>query len=238
MAFAQFERDIPRIHAYDFVTSRQNDEHIVWKYGGDKNRNLYYRGFAINNFGPNHIITEPPLDFLNTPSREYFFQTDDYSRRDTYLWVTDYNGSGRFSDFIETVMVFIPRIVPMSVTETEETLDVTISTNEKVSFFKKYKTLDTPLMTEGPVDLTPDRSRRKYPEVEYHGQGIVIRSDAKGSDPRLVKKVKILKTGQPVCEMDAKLFWTQEDHPKFRFVQDQEVMKLITQYCGKAFKLM
>lgn len=237
MGFAQFQRDVPRISAYHFVMSKQLDDHLVWKFGGDQDRNLYQRGFAITNFGPNHIITEPPIDFLNTPSREYFFLSDDFSKRDTYLWITDYNGSGRVSDFLETIMVFIPRMNPMMVQETEETLDVTIATGELVSFFKKYKTLDSPVMIEDPVDLNPDRTRRQNPPVHYHGSGLVIRSDAKGSDPRLVKSVKVMKSGYKSCTMEARLFWTQEEHPKFRYIDDQDVIKLIVKHCGKNFEI-
>ena len=237
MSFAQFQRDEPRIAAYDFVMSRQIDDHLIWRFGGDQDRNLYHRGFAITNFGPNHIITEPPTDFLNTPSREYFFISDDFSKRDTYLWITDYNGSGRVSDFLETIMVFIPRINPVGVVEMEETLDVSLPTGELVSFFKKYKTLDSHIMTEEPVDLNPDRSRRQNPPVYYHGEGLVIRSDAKGSDPRLVKSVKVMKAGQKSCTMEARLFWTQEGHPKFRFIEDQDVIDLIVKHCGKNFEI-
>lgn len=228
---SSFERDIPRIHAYDYVTSRQSDI-IIWRFGGDKDRNLYSRGFNINNYGPNHIISEPPTDWLDTPTREFYFQTDDMARRDTYLWVTDYNGSGRTSDFFESVFVFLPRIVPMTVEEIGENFIVNLTTTEKVQFFKKYRTLDSNILTEGPVDLNPNRSERKFAEINYHGTGLVIRSNARGADPRLAKTVQILKDDLKPCIVDGSVFWTQEDHPKFKFVQDEEAYKVIEKHCG------
>ena len=230
-----FERDTPRLHAYDFVTSQQFEGPLVWRYGGDQERKLYYRGFSFTNFGPNDIIYDPPTDFLNTPSREFFFMSDDQSRRDTYLWVTDYNGSGRSSDFFETVMVFLPRLNPMRVVDGDEYLTVTLPTTEKVQVFKKYRTLESQILTEEMVDLNPDRNQRKFPGIFYHGEGLVIRSDAKGRDPRLASTVQILKKNQAPCLLPGKLFWTQEDYPKFKFVSDQDAFELIEKECGKGY---
>lgn len=237
LSHASFERDTPRIHAYDFVTSRQFEGPLVWRYGGDSKNNLYYRGFSFTNYGPNDIIWDPPVDFLNTPFREFFFQTDDMSRRDTYLWVTDYNGSGRTSDFFESVFVFLPRLSPMKVVEGDEDLEVTISTGEKISFIKKYRTLDSNLMTEGPVDLNTDRNLRQFPQIHYHGEGLIIRSNAKGRDPRLSKTVEIIKGNLKPCILSGDLFWTQEGHPKFKFIHDADAMKVIEKGCGAEFSM-
>lgn len=231
---ASFERDTPRLHSYTFVTSKQDNSPVVWRYGGDKDRNLYFRGFSMANFGPNDIIWDPPTDFLNTPSREYFFVSDDLSRRDTYLWVTDYNGSGKTSDFFESVFVFLPRLTPPKVKEDGEFLAVKLPTGEEIRFIAKYVTLDTPLLTESPLDLNPDRSQRQFVDLKYHGKGLVIRSDAKGSDPRLAKTVKVIR-GVKTCKLPGKLFWTQEDHPKFKFIKDEDVFKLIQKECGAEY---
>ncbi len=234
-AHAHFERDIPRIHAYDFVMSRQMSDDIIWRFGGDKNEKLYHRGFNINNYGPNHIITEPPVDFLNTPFRELYFQTDDMARRDTYLWVTDYNGSGKTSDFFESVFVFLPRLEPMKIEDGGENFVITLTTSEKVEIFKKYKTLDSKILTEEPVDLNPDRNLRKFPQIHYHGTGLVIRSDAKGRDPRLAKHVVVSKGDLPPCKLNGDVFWTQEGHPKFKFVHDEEAFQVIEKLCGPEY---
>lgn len=233
---ASFERDTPRIHAYNFVTSKQFDGPLIWRYGGDKEGNLYFRGYGLINYGPNDIIWDPPVDFLDTPTREFFFVSDDLSRRDTYLWVSDYNGSGRTSDFFESVFVFLPRLNPISVEDKDEVLTVKLPTSEEVDFIKKYRTLDSTLLTEGPVDLNPDRNLRNFPEINYFGEGLIIRSNAKGSDPRLAKYVDIIKKDLKPCRLPGKLFWTQEDYPKFKFIQDNEVFALIEKECGIEFR--
>lgn len=230
-----FERETPRIHAYNFVTSRQFDGPLIWKYGGDQEGNLYFRGFSLINYGPNDIIWDPPVDFLNTPSREYYFMSDDNSRRDTYLWVTDYNGSGRTSDFFESVFVFLPRLTPPQVSENGEYLNVTLPTGEEIRFIEKYVTLDSPLLIEEPLDLNPDRNLRQHISLKYSGEGIIIRSDSKGSDPRLAKTVEVIKGDLKPCKLPGSLFWTQENFPKFKFIHDQEVFDLIEKECGIEF---
>lgn len=234
-AAQSFERDVPRIHAYSYVMSQQDNQDVVWRFGGDKDDNLYYRGFSITNLGPNHIITEIPGPYLETPMREFYFKTDDMSRRDTYMWVTDYNGSGNMSDFMESIFVFLPRVVPMSIEDQGENFEVTISTTEKIKIFKKYKTLDSDILKEGPVDLNPNRRTRNFADIKYSGTGLIIRSNAKGADPRLGGDVEIIKGDLKPCFIEASVFWTQEDYPRFKFIHDQDAYRAIEKHCGPQY---
>ncbi len=230
-----FERDVPRIDKYYYIMAHNRDSlHYQSQFGADRAENLYYRGFSIVNHGPNDIVTTTP-EQIEHPFRDFSFYNDDRARRDTYIWITDYIGSGYVSDFAETILFFLPRQNQFHVEERSETLEVTLTTGEEVTFFKKYKTFDGGVLTEKPLDMNPVRSERKHAQIGYSGKGIIIRSDAWGADPRLTKKVEILKSGLKPCILPAPLFWTQEGFPKFKYVTDEEAYTVISEKCGPEY---
>lgn len=230
-----FERDVARITEYYYITANNLDsKHFQSHYGADYERNLYYRGFAIMNQGPNDIVPTMP-EGLNHPSREFTFLNNDRARRDAFIWLTDYNGSGYVSDYGETILVFLPRHNQFHVEEREETLEVTLTTGEEVTFFKKYKTLDGGVLSEKPVDLNPIRADRKFAQIDYSGNGIMIRNDGWGKDPRLTKNSIVLKKGLKPCTVPSSVFWTQEGYPKFKFVSDEDAYAVIAQKCGAEY---
>ncbi|WP_408098063.1 hypothetical protein ACJVC5_03820 [Peredibacter sp. HCB2-198] len=231
-----FERDVARIDRYNYITAR-NDVSKIFRteYGADDNEVLFKRGFSFTNFGPNDIVPTEPNDSFEYPTRDFFFVSDDGAKRDTYLWMTDYVGSGRTSDYFETMLVFLPRIGQMHVEEQDQNLIVTLNTGEEMVVFKKYKTLIGGVMTEQPVDLNPDRAQRKFAQIDYTGKGIMLRSDAKGADPRLAKTVSVIKKGLPACKIPGPTFWTQDGHPKFKFVNDEDAYAVIKEKCGAQY---
>lgn len=230
-----FERDVPRVDRYYFITANNLDSrHFQSHYGADHDRNLYYRGFGVTNHGPNDIVPTSP-EHIEHPGRDYLFLNDDRGRRDAFIWVTDYIGSGYTSDYGETILFFLPRQNQFHIEEKSETLEVTLTTGEEVTFFKKYKTLDGGVLTEKPLDMNPNRAERNHAQINYSGKGIIIRSDSWGSDPRLTKNVKILKNGLKPCILPGPLFWTQEGFPKFKFVRDEDAYAVIAEKCGAEY---
>lgn len=229
-----FERDLPRAEKYDYIMSNNHESRHFQTLFGSLDGVIYHRGFSIHNAGPNHIVPTTP-EHIDHPSREFTFTSNDRARRDNFIWLTDYNGSGYVSDFAETILFFLPRHNQMHVEEMDESMLVTLTTGEEVSFFKKYKTIDSGVLTEEPVDMHPDRSQRKHPQITYNGKGIVLRSDAWGADPRLVKSLSVLKKGLPPCKMSAATFWTQEGFPKFKFVRDEDAYAVIAEKCGPEY---
>lgn len=223
-----FERDVPRLSQFSFMSSHNHDSlYYTTTQVGDAEGNLFSYGFNVQNIGPNEIVPTSPegMDFA---SRDFSFVTDDGSRKENFLWVTDYNGSGSISDRFESMFIFFPRLNQMHIEEKEDVLLITLSTGEEVIFSKRDKTLVSGVLKEKPM-------AGKFAAVEYSGKGIVIRSDARASDPRLAKNVQVIKSGLKPCLVSASLFWTQEGFPKFKFVSDEDVYKMITQKCGSAF---
>lgn len=232
-----FEREVPRVDRYNHISSdNRTSSNFISRYGVDDYMNRYWRGFSLNNRGPNDIVPQRP-EGINYAFRDYFFTSDDHSQRETYLWITDYNGSGRTSDYFETILFFLPRENQMHVEELNEEMIVTLGTGEEVIFSTKSKTLLSGVLKEEPVDLNPNRSERKYARIQYSGNGLIIRSDAKGSDPRLTKSLQVLKKGEVPCKIPSDTFWTQEGHPKFKFVSDQVALKVIEEKCGSGYTI-
>lgn len=186
------------------------------------------------NNGTNDIVPTTVTDY-DFAYRNFDFVTDDHSQRDTFLWMTDYIGSGLTSDMFETAMVFLPRENQMHVEETTDELIVTLVTGEEVIYAKDSRKIKSGVLTERAVDFNPDRSARKFADVSYSGKGLVIRSDAKAADPRLAKNVQILKAGFKPCVVAGKNFWTQEGFPKFKFITDDEAYKKISELCGEEY---
>jgi hypothetical protein len=230
-----FEREISRLPRASFILSNNETSHYFTnEYLGDEDENLFFEGFGFQNNGPNEVVTTSPEGF-DFPHRIFSFVSSDKSRRDNYLWVTDYNGSGRVSDYFETMLVFLPRENLIHVEESGDDILVTLNTGEEVFFSKEHKTMRSGVLAEAPMDMNPDRDLRKHAQINYSGKGIMIRSDARGADPRLVPNVQVIRKGLSPCKVPAKVFWTQEDFPKFKFVTDEEAYAVITKHCGAKF---
>lgn len=230
-----FEREVSRIKEPAYVMSQNPDSReYTTDYMGDENDNLFYQGFSFQNRGPNVIVPSNP-EGLNYPNRDFSFVTEDGAKKDTYLWLTDYNGSGRVSDFFETIIVFLPRENQFHIEEVSDELLVTLSTGEEVKFSKKSKSILSGVLQEAPIDLNPDRGQRKFAGLSYQGKGIMIRSDARGADPRLAPSLQIIKSGLKPCKMSSEVFWTQEGFPQFKYISDDDVYAKIKIKCGEEY---
>lgn len=230
-----FERDVPRIEKCAFTASR-NDESSFYRtlYCGSADGTLYVKSRMIHNVGPNDIIDNIP-DGFEYPNRSWEFVTADNSRRDTWLWISDDPGTGRTSDFMESAVMLLPRLQRTHIEALGDELLVTLTTGEEVRFHQKYKTITSGIIREEPLDTNPDREARNFARFTYNGDGVILRSNARGADPRLAKFVSVLKSGLPACRVPASVFWTQEDWPKFRFVRDEDAYVAILTHCGSAY---
>lgn len=230
-----FERDISRLPEYHFIMSKNDISNFFTSlFVGDENENLYSHGFSFQNHGPNEIVTTSMTGF-DYAYRDFSFITEDKSKRDTYLWVSDYAGTGSVSDFFESIIVFLPRENQMHIEETDSDLLVTLTTGEELLFSKKHKTIKSGVIKEGPLDYNPSRSARKHAQLTYSGKGLMIRVDSRGSDPRLGTTAQIVKEELPVCKIPSKTFWTQDGFPKFRFVSDEDAFAVISEHCGSSY---
>jgi hypothetical protein len=95
-------------------------------------------------------------------------------------------------------------------------------------------------LVEEPVDLNPDHTARKFPGIGYSGKGIVVRADARGSDPRLSAMATISNGSTQNCANDnckeCKVPTTDLWHPngavRFKFATDDEFERFLLNRCG------
>ena len=132
---------------------------------------------------------------------------------------------------METLMVFIPRENQFHIEEVGDELAITLPTGEEAIMSSKKKVFLRGVLSEKAIDMNPDRSQRKFAQVDYSGIGMVIRVDKRAGDPRLDTKAKILRAGEPECVVASSEFFTQEDWPHFRFVSDDDVQRRVSDLC-------
>ena len=225
-----FERDVPRYVSMDYITSNNYEsDHYTTQLAGFNSGEEFFRGFSITNYGPNDVVPTTPVTY-DPASRDFEFITEDRSKKETYLWITDYNGSGKISNRYETIITFLPRLNQPHVEEIGEELLVTLSTGEEVVFDKKYKTLARGVLSENKLNYEGG-----FVDIKYSGKGVMLRIDAKGADPRYSKNLKVIKGDQKPCLIPTNKFWSNDSFPRFKFSSDEETYQLIEDHCGKSY---
>jgi hypothetical protein len=232
---------------YDTVLTKRSvlvAAHSGWQYRN--NRQSQIVGFEFSNHGGNRILP-PRYDISKDQlyTRDFQFRFDDRARQDVHLSITDWvasrNKQFRLSELMNSVMLFFPRnYLPAVVTVGDRNI-LTLPTGEEVEFNAATHEVSGGVFSEAPVDLNLDRSARQFPAVRYTGKGVMVRADARGSDPRL-GTVATVTTGSPAadclqgkacnqCEVPAKEIWAQSGAARFKFVQDQDFHKYLLSRC-------
>ncbi|MGZ9188242.1 MAG: hypothetical protein ACXW6R_26585, partial [Candidatus Binatia bacterium] len=179
-------------------------------------------------------------------TRDFQFRFDDRARQDIHLMISDWVASRdrvfRLSELMHRLMHFFPRRYLPAIVNAGENNIVTLPTGEEVRFDAVTKEIRGGVFTESPVDLSPDRADRKYPTVAYQGQGVLVRADARGADPRLGTTATISAGTPPPncdkpsgcrqCEVPSKELWQQAGAVRFKFHTDQEFDRYLTARCG------
>lgn len=230
-----FDRAEPRPLDFDFTTSRESSEG-PWRNTFVKDKNeaaLRPNGFEFRMTGPN-AMAGAPIDPEQKVERQWNFVSEDSSRRETYLWVTDDAGSGYLSQLMESIILIVPRVTKPSVQAVGDELHVTLTTGEKVVYDKATRLVKSGVLAEGPVDRKPDRFTRKFAPIKYSGTGISIRVDKRGGDPRLIPGNAVVTQNGKTCNVPAKELWNQED---FRYADDASLVAFLNKKCGNKFSL-
>jgi len=147
--------------------------------------------------------------------------------------------------------MFFPRKNMPIFEELSGTINVTLPTGEKIIFQKESKEIVDGVFVEGPVDVSPDRFKRHYPDLKYTGKGVVLRANARGQSPQIGQyentkidmdygmrgsfDVLIINgtTGQK-CRRPKSDFWEPIDvNPiEFKFSTDEEFDQYLKKNCG------
>ncbi|WP_408095467.1 hypothetical protein ACJVC5_10525 [Peredibacter sp. HCB2-198] len=215
--------------------------------GDGMNTNHPTDGFSIENSGDNRIV-----DATRNPYSQRVFNFDypEQARQNLSLEVYD-APNDTVSHTMHSIFWFFPRKNVHLVEQRGSTIDVTLPNGEKMVFHKDSKEIIDGVFTEGPVDVSKDRFKRKYPDLKYQGRGVVLRVNARGQSPQLgqfentkidmeygtVGSAEVLimngQTGQK-CRRPKKDFWLPLDvNPiEFKFPTDEEFDVYLRNNCG------
>lgn len=219
--------------------------HVGWQYRKDRQSQIV--GFEFSNRGGNRIL--PPRYDIGKNllfARDFQFRFDDRARQDIQLFISDWAPSRdkqfRLSGLMNSVLHFFPRNYLPAISEAGPRYVVTLPTGEQVEFDAKTREILGGVFSETAVDLNPDRGARKFPGVNYIGKGILVRADARGTDPR-IGTIATITTGTPAsdcekgaackqCQVGSKELWQQNGAVRFKFSTDQEFDRFLLSHCG------
>jgi len=139
-------------------------------------------------------------------------------------------------------MHFFPRNYLPAIANARDRNIVTLPTGEEVEFDAATHEILSGALSESPVDLNPERTKRAFPGVEYVGKGVLVRADARGADPRIGTTALIITgTPRPDCDKGAECnrcrvpsrdLWDQTGAMRFKFAADAEFDRYLTARCG------
>ncbi len=216
-----------------------------WQYRVNRENRIV--GFEFSNRGGNRILPQRydiGRNLLFT--RDFQFRFDDRARQDIHLAITDWAPSSdrqfRLSELMNSVLHFFPRNYLPAITSLDGRYIVTLPTGEQIQFDALTHEILNGVLSEAPVDLTPNRAARKFPGVSYSGKGVVVRANARGADPRIGTTATIA-TGSPAadcakgkkcdqCQVPSRELWSQNAAVRFKFSTDADFDRYLRARCG------
>jgi hypothetical protein len=235
-----------RVEYNTLLTSRENERsEAAWRYRTTRRGEIV--GFEFSNHGGNRIL---PLRYDAARNefftRDFQFRFDERARQDIHLMVSDWVASRdrtfRLSELMNSVLLFFPRNLLPAIVGSRARNIVTLPTGEEVEFNGATHEIIGGVLSETPVDLNPDRAARKFPGIQYLGKGVVIRADARGTDPRMGTTATISNTAIPQtcdkaidcnqCRVPAKELWEQSGATRFKFATDADFDRFLIPRCG------
>lgn len=234
--------------AYDTLLTTRSLEFkqgAGWQYRRTRQGKIV--GFEFSNHGGNRILP-PRRDAVKNQfyTRDFQFRFDDRARQDIHFLVADWAASQDrqflLSELMNTLIHFFPRLMLPAIRNVGDRNIVTLPTGEEVEFDAATHEIRGGVLMEAPVDLNPDRSRRKFPDLEYHGKGLTVRADARGVDPR-IKTTAVIANGATSphciggapcarCEVPARDLWEQSGAMRFKFATDKAFDDFLRTRCG------
>ena len=218
----------------------------LWRYRATRQGGRLV-GFEFSNTGGNRILP-PRRDAVKNQffTRDFQFRFDDRARQDIHLLISDWppsrDRSFRLSEVMNRLMLFFPRTYLPAIVNTEARNIVTLPTGEDVEFDPVTHEIIGGVLVEAPVDLNPDRALRQFPAIEYRGRGVLVRADARGSDPRMAEAAVITTGTAPEscadanacrrCEVKPREIWEQSGAARFKFATDERFDRFLRDRCG------
>ena len=144
---------------------------------------------------------------------------------------------------MNSIFHFFPRNYLPAILGSGARYVVTLPTGEQVEFDAKTREILGGVFSETAVDLNPDRAARKFPGVNYVGKGVVVRANARGTDPQNwalprrslpERRLRIAKK-EPLAanaKFRPKNSGIKMAPVRFKFSTDQEFDRYLLSRCG------
>lgn len=194
-------------------------------------------GFEFTNHGGNRVLPVRERGIGLGPLRQFSFDFRTRARQDIHFSITD-SPTEYLSHRMESYFYLFPRRVLPAIVWPEpgtgaKTFTVVLPTEERVEFDAATMEVVSGVLREtAPVDLGPDRFKRKFAAVEYSGTGVILRVDRRGADPRLGTTATVRKGAQS-CKVPSALLFDQnpESAVLFRFATDEAFDVYLKKQC-------
>ena len=225
--------------------SPATQQNSTWRYRTTRRGEIV--GFEFSNNGGNRILP-PRRDASKNQfySRDFQFRFDERARQDIHLMISDWVPSRdrvfHLSEIMNSLMLFFPRKVLPAIVNAGEKNIVNLPTGEAIEFDASTHEIRGGVFLESAVDVNPDGSARKFPGIEYHGKGLLLRVDARGKDPRIANIATITIGSAPEncaggsgcnrCQVPSKELWDQSCAERFKFSSDAEFDQFLIARCG------
>jgi hypothetical protein len=150
------------------------------------------------------------------------------------------NPQGEDSKYsMETVISFFPRRYLPAIRESAQSdaLEVILPTGESMLVDRKTKEIIGGVLTEtGPIDLSTDRIKRRFPQLSYSGKGVMVRVDQRAEDPRGavvwgVKKQARITYLNKQCTVSPAELWDQNSGFASLFPTDDAFFQFLMKRC-------
>lgn len=203
--------------------------------------------FEIENLGSEKIV---PQTKVSTNHRAYKFNYTDQAKQNLSFDVEDSINSNVDHVMHSHFMIF-PRKKLFTVEQHNGLITVSLPNGEEVVFEQESKEIVGGVLVEGVIDLNPDRFTRRFSNLKYQGQDVILRANARGQVPQIGQyetkqidqnfgeegSVDVLiingKTGQR-CVRPKSDFWEPMDvNPiEFKFPTDEAFDFYLKAKCG------
>lgn len=181
--------------------------------------------FSIQNRGPNNVVARRG----DVEGRTWSFIVNDFSRQAAAIRISDVPDAHN-SNAQETALILFPRKVNQSIVVEKDQQIVTLATGEQVVFNRK-----TGEILRGALSETRGLGFHK-PAIRYNGNGVLLRADNRGQDPRDASNVVISKKGFPECRVNStEVFVKDGVSNNFKFARDEAFEEFLRVKCGFGF---
>ncbi|MEN0060147.1 MAG: hypothetical protein AAGB31_15015 [Bdellovibrio sp.] len=185
--------------------------------------------FQFSNRGPNKIVPQA----RDGRSRDWVFNYAAGATQDMGISISD-SPNGTSSQTQETYIMLFPRKTLPHIRVEGNKKIVTLPTGETVTYDAKTNEILSGVLTEGGA-ITAGGKNLQPAKISYNGNGIMVRVDHVGEEPRLNSRAKATITkGQQTCKVPVKDLWPDQNKNSsvhFRFPTDAEFEKYLKRTC-------